>query len=153
MKRHMNRASPTQVQNPDIASLATLGMRIRKSIADGYALTQNAELSYDPQYFSRLETPKRPAFERVQLPNGMDAPPALCNSGSTFQSGLNVSQWGNDMPVNFSTLGYQSGTKRSLEDSREGFEKIDYQPPSVMSLPSYDEFRATNGQLSFNEDF
>lgn len=153
----MNQASqPQQYQNPDIASLSTLGMRIRKAVADGYALSESSHLSYDPQFFTRpkpSESANRMSFERVNLPNGMDAPPALCNVGSTFQSGLNVSEWGSSSSMNMSTLPYSSGTKRRFDDSAEILGKFNMQPPAVVNFPSYEEFSAVNGQLSFNEDF
>lgn len=153
-KRQMNHASQPQQQNPDIASLATLGMRIRKAVADGYALSDSAHLSYDPQFFTRpAEIQNKMSFERVSLPNGMDAPPALCNVGSTFQSGLNVSEWGNNPSMNMSTLPYSSGTKRRFDDNADMFGKFNMQPPAVVNFPSYEEFRAGNGQLSFNEEF
>lgn len=149
-KRQMQHASQPQDINPDVASLATLGMRIRKAVADGYALRENANLSYDPQYFTRQQY-NRPAIERVPLPQGVSEPPSLTNEGSTFQSGLNVSEWG--APTNISTLPFSYGTKRRYDDDMSGFEKSSLQPQVVVQLPTYEEFRASNGQLNFNEEF
>lgn len=149
-KRQMQHGSQPEHLNPDVASLATLGMRIRKAVADGYALRENANLSYDPQYFTR-QLYGRLAIERVPLPQGVSTPPALTNDGSTFQSGLNVSEWG--MPTNITTLPGSYGTKRRHDDGLGDFEKSSFQPPLVVQLPTYEEFRASNGQLSFNEEF
>lgn len=144
----MNRASQPQDVNPDVASLATLGMRIRKAVADGYALRDNSHLSYDPQYFSRPQT-----FDRVALPSGMDAPPSLSNDGLTFQSGLNVSEWGAPQ-MNMTTMPFNAGTKRRADDESVGmFDKNFFLPRAEVQFPSYEEFSAGSGQLSFNEDF
>lgn len=96
-----------QHENPDIASLATLGMRIRKVVADGYSV------SHEASYKHGLSTPQR-SFTRVPLPGNIDTPPALTKEGSTFQSGSNVSEWGApSMPVKTMPL-QGNGFKRGL---------------------------------------
>lgn len=154
VKRHMQNSMLPQQQRPEKASLATLGMRIRKSVAEGYSLG-GTHLSYDPKFFDRQSIPEpqsRPCFERVTLPNGMGAPPLLCNDGSTFQSSLNVAEWASPS-VNISVLPFSSGTKRKREDDMDAESKLNFQVPCLVHFPSYDEFRAGNGQLSFNEEF
>ena len=138
---------PPEKQNPDIASLATLGMRIRKAVSDGYTLTANVSLSYDSQYFNRST---KQSIERVALPTGMSAPPALTAGGSTFQSGLNVSEWGAPS-MKLSSLPFASGTKRRHEDDLQ-HENAFVQPPTVQ-FPTHEKFCAGNGKFSFNQDF
>lgn len=134
-KRTMFHAAPQQVADPHIASLATLGMRIRQSVAQGYKV--NPAASYNSQYF---QEPAAPQFVRVALPDHMAAPPALTSDGSTFQLGLSVSEWG--APVTPVTTLPVQGVKRGYDAE-----------PVKPVLPTYDEFCLTNGQLVFDDDF
>lgn len=137
-KRVLHQPLTPQHTDPTIASLATLGMRIRKSVADGY------QVAPEQQYHghqSPYGTSNYTSFARTPLPSHMDQPPALSSGGSTFQSGLNVSEWGQSLSewgsVNVTTL--PTGTKRG----RDG---------DVVVRPTYDEFVAQGG-LRFDEDF
>lgn len=147
-KRMLNQAiQPQQYISPEQASLSTLGMRIRKAVAEGYKA--NSANSFDSRYmenhFGSLEQQQqnqsRSAFQRVPLPGNMAQPPSLTNAGSTFESGLNVSEWGAPS-MNIVTLP-QTGTKRKHRDEDE----------VQMSHPSFEEYSARHGQLQFNEDF
>ncbi|QWW21762.1 hypothetical protein CA7LBN_000508 [Candidozyma auris] len=112
-----------QHENPDIASLATLGMRIRKVVADGYSRS----------------------FTRVPLPGNIDTPPALTKEGSTFQSGSNVSEWGApSMPVKTMPL-QGNGFKRGFDE--------DEPRQCGMNKPSLEQYNESYGQLRFDEEF
>lgn len=133
-KRSQTQGFQPQHENPDIASLATIGMRIRKLVADGYSVSHEA--SYD------RGMPQR-TFNRVPLPNNMDMPPPLTNQGSTFQSGSNVSEWGASMPLQ--TMPLQGNGKRGFEEDE----------PRLFGTnkPSLEQYNSTYGQLKFDEEF
>lgn len=115
---------------PEAAALTTLGMRIRKAVAEGYKTESSS-----PYNGIRQDTGS--AFERVALPAHLSQPPALTSDGSTFQSGLNVSEWNSQYsPV---TLPMET-TKRG----RDG------EPVHHLT---YEEYSAQHGLLLFNEDF
>lgn len=145
----VNPSTPQMSHDAEIASLATLGMRIRKAVSDGYSV--KSPESYDSQFF--LDSGPSPmeatsSFQRVPFPEGMSMPPALTSAGSTFQSGLSVSSWGSPSTSNMMTLP-SSGVKRRLDGLEDWFPQSC--PPK--SLPSYDEFCVTDGQLRFDEEF
>lgn len=129
-----------QNENPDIAALATIGMRIRKSVADGYSVTHEASYNHGlPQISSQR------SFNRVPLPGHMDQPPALNNQGSTFQSGSNVSEWGMpSMPLQTMPL-QGNGSKRGFEE--------DIPRQFGMDKPSLEYYNGAYGELKFDEDF
>ncbi|GEQ66796.1 hypothetical protein JCM33374_g459 [Metschnikowia sp. JCM 33374] len=167
----MHQPLTPQNSNPDIASLATLGMRIRKAVAEGHA--GGSRYSYNPNWsFDRPQNEQshipsdsqpRNLFERTPLPAHMSQPPPLTNAGSTFQSGSNVSEWGAPS-VNVTTLP-QMGTKRKLDDDSDDnmgysdFKQYDgyngYNPSSGFAgnFTSWEEFTQKNGSLKFDEDF
>ncbi|QRG36980.1 hypothetical protein FDK38_001345 [Candidozyma auris] len=127
-----------QHENPDIASLATLGMRIRKVVADGYSV------SHEASYKHGLSTPQR-SFTRVPLPGNIDTPPALTKEGSTFQSGSNVSEWGvPSMPVKTMPL-QGNGFKRGFDE--------DEPRQCGLNKPSLEQYNESYGQLRFDEEF
>lgn len=141
-KRRLNLPIAPQHENPDIASLATLGMRIRKSVADGYSI--NSATRTFPNAQTEQPVPifrgSKPAFARVPFPG--EAPPSLTSAGSTFQSGLNVSEWGAPaMPMH--ALQENAGTKRRLDDDLE---------PAIHN-PTVEQYHPQNGKLSFDVDF
>lgn len=74
----MNHAIAAEHPNPDVAALATLGMRIRKAVAEGHK-TGHAS-SYRPQ-------------QRQPLPAHMAQPPSLMGGGSTIDLCLDLSSW------------------------------------------------------------
>lgn len=156
------------------AGLSTLGMKIRQAVANGHSL--HGDHTYNAQFFSDYPSldqpqgsseeddynqlfeeqdfhrPQRLVPQRLALPPNMDMPPALTRDGSTFQSGLNVSEWG--APSMVST---NLPEKRSLKRKMSGSDNVQIQGESPEDshayFPSYDQFTAQNGQLSFNEDF
>lgn len=160
-KRQMHQPSAPENVDPYVASLATVGMRIRKAVADGYSV--NSSYSYNPQFGAQtgqiVPGPlPRLGFERSQLPAHLSAPPALTNDGSTFQSGLNVSEWGAPN-VNVTTLPLM-GTKRKFTDEPEYNDFKQYGGNSAYTIGgnannivSWDEFTRSNGTLKFDEEF
>lgn len=146
-KRLLSHAIEPQHQSPEVASLSTLGMRIRKAVAEGYKV--DSPNSYNSQHIGNqissvqnLQHARSP-FERVPLPANMGQPPALTSAGSTFQSGLNVSEWGaSSMNVVTIPLLGPASNKRKFEDNE----------PQVRH-PTFEEYSHRHGQLQFDEDF
>lgn len=145
-KRSLTQAIRPQLQDPDAVALSTIGMRIRKAVAEGYSVQSPASYRPDsvPSYAISFDVERgmsNSASMRIPLPEGMSQPPSLSNTGSTFQSGLNVSEWGQQ--VNVMTIPSIMGTKRRFDQE----ENISIQQPSL------EEYNARYGRLSFNEDF
>lgn len=129
-KRQMNTGISlysTQDYDPDLAKLSTIGMRIRKAVQDGYSVKNSYQ--YDRNYLQQ----QYQQFDRSPLPNGMDQPPSLSNSGSTFQSNGSSYDWNTS---NLVTL-EQPCNKRKYEEE----------------LPNLDDYRNKYGDLKFNEEF
>lgn len=158
-KRQMYQPLTPQNTNPDIAALSTIGMRIRKSIMDGHP--GNSQYSYNPQFGTQSASSQpTPLYQRTPLPAHMSQPPSLTNEGSTFQSGLNVSEWGAPN-VHVTTLPLM-GTKRKFSDEPEQddgysdfkqFGGYGANNGRVSSFGSWEEFTQRNGALKFDEDF
>lgn len=145
-KRALTQAIRPQEQDPYIASLSTIGMRIRKAVAEGYSVQSPASYKADsaPAYAISFDVNgglNNSSAMRIPLPEGMSQPPSLTSSGSTFQSGLNVSEWG--QPVNVVSIPSIMGTKR----------RYDQDESITIEQPSLEEYNARYGRLSFNEDF
>lgn len=141
-KRVLRKEIEPQHENPDVARLATIGMRIRKSVSDGYSIAHEASYKRDYEFQPKSQQ----SFMRVPLPGNVDAPPSLTNQGSTFQSGLNVSEWGApSMPLNVLPPN-ASGLKRRFDD---------YEDESSYSLkdqgPSLEQYVQTYGELKFDD--
>lgn len=116
-----------QPQDPAIASLATIGMRIRKAVSEGYNVP-------DPNQFSGN-------YRRVPLPLNIAAPPSLTNEGSTLGSTSSLEEWDSYYKIQNAPLQtvpeFQSnGTKRKFDESND------------VSM-----FQAKYGDLKFNEEF
>lgn len=131
-KRQMRApAAPAAPQSADAAALTTLGMRIRKAVADGYHTPSAAGYSYNSR--------------RVPLPAGMEQPPALAALGSTAgDSSSSLSEWearGAAMqPVTLGAGGADAKRKMDLDAGYSRFrEEVDY-------AQKY-------GSLLFNEEF
>ena len=146
-KRAANKGIEPQHENSDIASLSTLGMRIRKSVADGYNVPSNKYNGYNAYdrmgytshgEYGRVEPKAIGIFggnqdgsnidyepARVPLPTHMSQPPALTNAGSTIGTCSNLSEWENNYASHappISTLGvFDQGTKgkRKFDDIDE----------------------------------
>lgn len=146
-KRVANQGIQPQHENSDIASLSTLGMRIRKSVADGYNVPSNnyngynaySEMGYANHGEHKRAEPKALGifggnqngsnidFEpsRVPLPTHMSQPPALTNAGSTIGTCSNLSEWENNYASHvpaITTLGvFDQSTKgkRKFDDIDE----------------------------------
>lgn len=136
-KRQMNTAIQPQAENPDVAALSTIGMRIRKAVADGY---NNGNTS------NGLNNPYN--VQRVPLPSHLSQPPSLTNHGSTIDSCSNVSEWEsryqNNKIVTIPQSNFDSTNKlkRNYDDIDDSHQAADLS-----------DYRAKYGQLSFNEDF
>lgn len=130
-KRQMNQASEPQETNPDIASLATLGMRIRKAVSDGYSVGPTDHAS---SYNHGLT----PSYSREALPQHMDGPPGLSSSGSTMGSTMSFSEWDSRYDIQNAPLQVLpvSRNKRKHDDSEE--------------TPVFEE---KYGSLAFNVEF
>ncbi|OBA22305.1 hypothetical protein METBIDRAFT_31224 [Metschnikowia bicuspidata var. bicuspidata NRRL YB-4993] len=160
-KRQMHQAPTPENADPYAASLMTLGMRIRKAVADGHP--GNRQYSYKPQFGGEsVESQPRNQPERTPLPAHLSQPPALTSDGSTFQSGLNVCEWGAPS-VNVQTLPLM-GTKRKHDEEPDETECSHFEQHGghhgyhagsarVSSFGSWEEFSQKNGALHFDEDF
>lgn len=156
-KRSLYHEIQPQHENPDIARLATIGMRIRKSVADGYSVAHEASYNRDflqeqqqQQEFSLQQSQQQQlSFARVPLPGYVDGPPSLSNQGSTFQSGLNVSEWGvPQMPLNVLPPN-GGGMKRRHDDELEGH--FGNKPLEEVGHASLEQYVQTYGQLKFDD--
>lgn len=140
-KRQMNyRLEPVQQDiNPDIAALSTIGMRIRKAVADGYSTPSASHYSYG---YNFEEQPRR-----VPLPMGMDQPPSLMGSGSTVGTCSNLSEWDNAAQKPLVTIpDYNSGmTKRKFQQESGDAEYTRYREEV--------DYAKKYGNLLFNEEF
>ncbi|KAG7665560.1 DIF1 [[Candida] subhashii] len=136
IKRQMNNGmqiqsnnQTEQQQNPDIAKLATIGMRIRKAVSEGYNVPDSSQFSGN--------------FRRVPLPNNISAPPSLTNDGSTVGSTSSLEEWDSYYKINNAPLQtlpeFNGGIKRKFDDS------MDAKDVSI--------FQAKYGDLKFNEEF
>ncbi|KAK6456631.1 uncharacterized protein RJT20DRAFT_126569 [Scheffersomyces xylosifermentans] len=149
-KRQMNQASVPQNENADIAKLSTIGMRIRKAVADGYQVTEgnnnyDGTTSYSsPNYGNTFES------RRVPFPSHLEHPPSLTNVGSTYQSGgSSMAEWDSRYQVNnapLQTLSEPGKLKRKFNDDYEEQASA----PTVVDLNAY---QSKYGQLSFTEEF
>lgn len=141
-KRQMHAsAHPRPVeQNPDIAALGTIGMRIRKAIADGYSTPSAAHYSYGGEPINN---------RRVPLPAGMDEPPSLMNStGSTVGTASNLSSWESNTSVQTTTI---SDYQNSFFNGKR---KLDLEQDSGYSKFRDDvDYTKKYGSLLFNEEF
>lgn len=129
-KRQMNQAAAPQETNPDVAALATLGMRIRKAVSDGYTVANG-------DHANSYNHGIAPKFERVALPQHMDAPPGLSSSGSTMGSSMSFSEWDSRYDIHNAPLQVlPTSTKRKRDETEE--------------TPVFEE---KYGSLKFNEEF
>lgn len=94
-KRQQTQTTTKPIENADIAALATVGMRIRKAVAEGYSVPNDA------QYMSPL-THNYQDYQlngyantgtRVPLPLHLSEPPSLSYLGLTLDSTSSFSEW------------------------------------------------------------
>lgn len=131
-KRSMTQ--PVAVSNDNISEqLATIGMRIRKSVADGYNVPTNVNDGSDTYSYNNNGN-----IRRQPLPSHVSQPPSLSNQFSTFDSGSNLSEWERNHQLHtpaIQSLLTPSNNKRKFDSEQE-----DYVHP-------------TYGSLKFNEEF
>ncbi|KAK6465900.1 hypothetical protein DFJ63DRAFT_310983 [Scheffersomyces coipomensis] len=146
VKRQMQTAIVPQTEtNQDIASLSTIGMRIRKAVSDGYN-NPNSDVN---QYSYQSQFTAGSYIQRVPLPSHMmDQPPSLTNMGSTLDSSAsNLAEWDskyqiNNAPIQTIDQGINYN-KRKLDDHDTG----DDQRNDV------NLYTSKYGELKFNEEF
>lgn len=174
-KRHMVEQPGRRFTDETSESLATIGMKIRKSVADGYNVPgnrYNGYASYNAtgnDYSGEMQSSaasvdesnfgKNSGFSRVTLPAHLNGPPALDNSSSTIGTSSNLEEWNHhnklNMPV--STLENAYGTthgfgkrKFSDYDANSDLTPVDIVPPAQRDTEYY---RQKYGDLNFDEDF
>lgn len=156
-KRTANVGIQPQHENSDIAALSTLGMRIRKAVADGYNVPSNNYNGYNAYdnigytshggYASRTEPQAigifgdnqnasnidyRPA--RVPLPDHMSQPPALSNLGSTVGTSSNLSAWESNYASHAPPIVSLGGFEQQGSKGKRKFEDIDEHTTSHMAV-------------------
>ncbi|EGV61611.1 hypothetical protein CANTEDRAFT_115067 [Yamadazyma tenuis ATCC 10573] len=109
-KRIMTHPAPAG-KSEEENTLATLGMRIRKSIADGYSGPSHSSYSYKGNA----------NVKRQPLPSHVSQPPALSNSSSTFDSSSSLSEWDSSFSSVLQTIPQVSSNKRRMEDSENSY--------------------------------
>lgn len=141
----MQHAIAAENDNPDIAKLATIGMRIRQAVSQGYQTSSNVydgTASYNnANNFSQYDS------RRVPLPGNLQQPPSLTNMGSTYQSsaGSSLAEWDSKYDI-------QNAPLQTLErDSSKLKRKHDDENVQIHSNLS--EYENKYGSLSFNETF
>ncbi|KAI0463870.1 hypothetical protein LJB42_002878 [Komagataella kurtzmanii] len=116
-------------QDESTEALQTVGMRIRKAVADGYQVPPPEPVT----------TPFGP--RRTALPDHLQEPPSLLYGGSTASS---LSEWQNDVNLT---------NKRKFEDYDDS---KDFQGPDSDFLTKNRDlqgFQQVYGTLRFDEDF
>ncbi|ODV77703.1 uncharacterized protein CANTADRAFT_7206 [Suhomyces tanzawaensis NRRL Y-17324] len=138
-KRQMNRGVQPQHVDPEISALSTIGMRIRKAVAEGYSLPNHEQYSYS-------NGPSQ--FQRVPLPANMSQPPSLTNMGSTVESsGSRLGEWDSRFDIHNAPVqtlpNFEVSHKRKHAETDDGFGG---------AVPDLGTFRLKYGDLSFNEE-
>ncbi|ODV84324.1 hypothetical protein CANARDRAFT_29205, partial [[Candida] arabinofermentans NRRL YB-2248] len=164
----VNPSQSFQNVDPVTERLQTLGMRIRKSVADGYMLPSSEPIQsqfyqqphhtsthptsylndYQQQHFSNIK--------RTPLPSHLqNQPPPLLYNGSTASS---LAGWEDDInsysrPLQTfqNDISNASTMKRRREDDEISYQsKVDTDTSKVRE---YDDYVSQYGPLSFKEDF
>ena len=174
-KRHMTQQPQRHLVDENTEALATIGMKIRKSVADGYNVPGNRYNGYtsytarNEETAGNLQTPrtgidgingnKTAAFARVPFPEHLNGPPGLDNSSSTMGTSSNMEEWNHNSkltaPVstleNAHSISQPLG-KRKLSDYEASSElpTIDIASPAQKDTEYY---RQKYGDLHFDEDF
>jgi hypothetical protein len=104
--------------------LQTIGMRIRKSVSDGYQTAGNIQQQQQQQQQTQTQT--QSAFSRVPLPSSVVVPPLLSNNTSTMSTyGSNLEEWESNLDTRLNTIGENMETqginKRNFENMDEGW--------------------------------
>lgn len=143
----MNQAVPAGSQDADIAALSTIGMRIRKAVAEGYNTGDNSLLSpvmnngmHNPYYTPQYEQPQQQQqqnFRRMPLPGHMDQPPSLMGAGSTIDSCSNLSEWDLRSAPITTIPSFKQGKRKHEDEHGDNIE----------------DYKSRYGPLSFNEEF
>lgn len=174
-KRHMTQQPQGRFVDENTEALATIGMKIRKSIADGYNVPGNRYNGYasynamgeanpcqmqNSDAGTDISTENTPTgFARVPLPAHLNGPPGLDNSSSTMGTSSNLEEWNHTSKLTapVSTLENAYGTSQPFGKRKFS----DYEASS--DLPAIDiassaqkdteHYRQKYGDLHFDEDF
>lgn len=151
-KRHMdegNAVSNSGLQTSDVAGLATVGMRIRRAVAQGYNNVQ-----VDEENINSRRTP---------LPAHLEGVPSLSGAGSTIESSSDLASWESRYQPQLQTIGGQNSdfgdrkNKRRLEDDDHEYGSGYAQTRNVRGVQQtagdLQEDYSKYGQLRFDEDF
>lgn len=145
-KRVATTSIPPDHRSEQDNALASIGMRIRKAVAEGYntgnqfqgfnqanTFTYNSNINYqDPNPVTN------PSTRRMPLPNHIEQPPSLTNRFSTFESSSSISDWQQrQTPV----MTLPTSNKRKLDRDDDEFADIEVHN------------EVNHGTLKFNEDF
>lgn len=89
---------------PHQYDLQTIGMRIRKAVADGYQTSSNTfPQEQQQQQEQQHQQQQSLSFQRVPLPSNVVVPPLLSNaSSSTF--GSSFEEWENNLDVRLNSI-------------------------------------------------
>lgn len=122
--------------------LQCIGMRIRKSVSDGYSVPMSNGYSTDYEEQQQMNSPRR-----VPLPNHLSQPPMLSYGYSSTLEG-----------ESFSEKFLQSNSNKRIRDDDEGIDQyFRKETASVINVANKDApmeyFHTKYGSLSFNEEF
>ncbi|CCE82863.1 Piso0_002615 [Millerozyma farinosa CBS 7064] len=167
-KRQMSEPVKPGSSDPYIASLATVGMRVRKAVAEGYNVPDRdrydiSGFSQNGMDYARNDVGQHTAEEnnstgfrvpqRVPLPAHMDGPPGLSDSLSTAESSSNLSDW----EANYRERSIASHMQRLSPHAGAGgkrkFEDVEQHDGLGTQAPILNDYRAKYGNLRFDEDF
>lgn len=162
-KRSMHN-QPVQT-HPSNDALSTIGMRIRNAVNGGYKVDGNQTNNYSNPYLNnglhnayytgnqgqqQVQQQQAQPQRGISLPNNLSQPPALSGSGSTFDSGSNLSEW-ETRSTPITTLP-SVNTGVNLKRRRDDFDEPNFDS-NKSSVESADKYLSKYGQLSFDEEF
>lgn len=131
VKRQLNyNISPQSTEAyPYQHQLQFMGMRIRKSVSDGYQTPKNTFPSYQQQE-SQLQQQEQqqqqqqyPSFQRVPLPSNVVVPPLLTNA-TTSSFGSSFEEWENNLDTRLNQIDDVLTTNKEALSKRR-FECVD----------------------------
>lgn len=148
----MHTGPASEMVDPDIAKLATIGMRVRHAVANGYNRPQDkgvdmSNSSNQPtgMYNNSYQVG---SLNRVPLPGHMDGPPGLTNLGSTAGTSSNLSEWENNSSPNLVTI-----LNPNISLGKRKFDDIQNSNALPNSLSNINDYDLRYGELRFDEDF
>lgn len=163
----MNEPVKRGSSDPYIASLATVGMRVRKAVAEGYNVPDreryNIGFSQNGMDHTRIgygghsaEENKSSGFrvpQRVPLPAHIDGPPGLSDSLLTAESGSNLLEWEANYRERSILSHMQRLSPHEVAGGKRKFEDVEQHEEFGTQAPILDDYRAKYGDLRFDEEF